>query len=85
MDVEEPELRQRLKRNKSSVGPNDREELPLASSLPPRHPINIVYRLSVMSGSTYGLHKLDVFHQIFRGPKIDHIWFKVGLAASVGE
>ncbi len=92
MDIEEAELRQRLKRN-TSIGPEaasdsgGRRELytGAALGLPPLHPINIIYRLLVMSGSIYGLYKLDVFHQIILGPNIDHTWFKVGLAASVGE
>mmetsp|Transcript_7918 Transcript_7918/g.9194 ORF Transcript_7918/g.9194 Transcript_7918/m.9194 type:complete len:188 (+) Transcript_7918:77-640(+) len=90
MDIEEAELRQRLNRN-TSIGPEagsdsgGRRELytDAALGLPPHHPINIIYRLSVMSGSIYGLHELDVFHQIILGPNIDHTWFKVGLAASV--
>lgn len=38
-----------------------------------------------MGGSLYGLHELKVFHQVIHSPDIDHQWFKVGLAASIGK
>jgi len=84
MDAEEPQLRQRLNRNQvgegNSTGPSHHPV-----GLPPHHPVNLLYRIGVMSASLYGLHEMDVFHQITRGPNVDHQWFKIGLAASVGE
>lgn len=32
----------------------------------------------------YVLHLMEVFHNIMRSPNVDHEWFKVGLAASIG-
>lgn len=53
------------------------------SLLPPNHPFNIFYRVTVIFASLYGLNEFDVFHQIMRGQNVDHQWFKVGLAASI--
>ena len=53
--------------------------------LAPRHPVNLVYRFSIIGGSLYGLHSMQVFHNIMKSPHVDHEWFKVGLAASIGE
>ena len=53
--------------------------------LPARHPINLLYRGSVISASLYGLHSMEVFHAIMRSPEVDHQWFKLGLAGSIGE
>jgi len=71
MDVEEAQRRQNRPGQTSSV-------------LPPNHPVNILYRVGVMGGSLYGLNELDVFHQVMHSPNVDHQWFKVGLAASIG-
>jgi hypothetical protein len=54
-----------------------------STSLPSRHPINIMYRTSVISGSLYGMHSMSVFHNVMRSPHVDHSWFKIGLAASI--
>ena len=56
---------------------------PISTGLPPRHPINLLYRVLVIIGSLYVLHEMDVYHQVTRGNKVRHEWFKVGLAASV--
>lgn len=51
--------------------------------LPARHPLNILKRCLYMGLSAYGLHKLNVYHTIMHSPRINHEWFKVGLATSV--
>lgn len=53
--------------------------------LPARHPINLLYRSVVIGGSLYGLHTMSVFHAIMRSPDVNHQWFKLGLAGSIGE
>ena len=58
---------------------------PVSTVLPANHPVNIIYRVTVMFGSIYGLYEHDVFHQIMRGPGVNHEWFKCGLAAGIGE
>jgi hypothetical protein len=73
-DVEEAELRQRLNNN-NGVGPQ--------LGLHPRHPVNLMYRAAVILGSLYGLHMMEVFHKVLRGPDINHEWFKLGLAATI--
>jgi len=73
MDPEEPQqLRQRRPGQNSHV-------------LPANHPVNILYRVGVMGGSLYGLHELKVFHKVIHSPDVDHQWFKIGLAASIGK
>lgn len=54
-----------------------------STSLPSRHPVVVLYRLVIIGGSLYGLHTMSVFHDIMRSPKVDHQWFKIGLAASI--
>ena len=44
-----------------------------------------LYRIVVIGGSLYFLHTWQVYATILRSPKMHHEWFKVGLAASVGE
>lgn len=56
---------------------------PVSTVLPANHPVNIIYRVTVMFGSIYGLYEHDVFHQIMRGPGVNHEWFKFGLAAGI--
>ena len=56
-----------------------------SKALPPRHPVNLIYRATVIGGSVYVLHLMEVFHNIMRSPQVNHEWFKVGLAASIGE
>ena len=58
--------------------------LPPPNVLPARHPYNIVKRMSYISISLYGLHQMEVWHKIFHSPRVDHQWFKIGLAVSVG-
>jgi hypothetical protein len=74
MDVEEP--------------PQFRRRVPSTathhSTLPHNHPINILYRIGVIGGSLYALHVLKVFHKIVMSPDVDHEWFKIGLAATIG-
>jgi len=53
-------------------------------SLPPRHPLNLLYRCAVIGGSLWFLHHMEVFVTIMRGANVNHMWFKSGLAASIG-
>jgi hypothetical protein len=80
MDPEEPELRQRLNR-KNDV--NDDRRVPPPIVTPATHPINMIYRISVLCGSLYLLHIMDLFHKIRRSPDVNHLWFKIGLASTV--
>jgi hypothetical protein len=54
------------------------------TTLPARHPFNIIKRCIIMGLSIYGLHWLEVYHTILHSPLVRHEWFKVGLASSVG-
>lgn len=54
------------------------------TTLPARHPINILKRCIYMGLSIWGLHKLQVYRTILRSPDVQHEWFKIGLASSVG-
>mmetsp|Transcript_18909 Transcript_18909/g.28746 ORF Transcript_18909/g.28746 Transcript_18909/m.28746 type:complete len:186 (-) Transcript_18909:1598-2155(-) len=88
MDVEEPSLKQRSRKNavtaEGGASSNKNAPVPPPSlGLPPHHPVNVLYRLLVISISIYFLHKFEVFHQIMRGEKVDHLWFKIGLGASI--
>jgi len=56
---------------------------PASGGLPPRHPINLLYRCAVIGGSLWLLHHMEVFVTIMRGAKVNHMWFKAGLAASI--
>jgi hypothetical protein len=58
---------------------------PPSTALPANHPLNIAYRILVMIASSYGLYDYGVFHEIMRGPNVSHEWFKVCLAAGIGE
>lgn len=81
-DVEESAaLRQR---NPSSANNEGKHRPPPPSGLPAHHPINLIYRTSVIGGSLYLLHTMKVFMTVMRGPDVRHGWFKLGLAASVG-
>lgn len=81
-DEEAAELRRRLKGPRiGGTGPVPSSSI---SSMSHRYnPINLIYRFAVMGGSLYSLHSMKVFHQIMRGVKVNHDWFKVCLAASV--
>mmetsp|Transcript_6377 Transcript_6377/g.10578 ORF Transcript_6377/g.10578 Transcript_6377/m.10578 type:complete len:174 (-) Transcript_6377:34-555(-) len=41
------------------------------------------YRIAVFGGSIYILHTWEVYATVHRSPKVQHEWFKVGLAASI--
>jgi len=75
MDVEEPFQARRR-------GPNGAVN---HSALPHNHPVNILYRIGVIGGSLYALHELKVFHKVVMSPDVDHEWFKIGLAATIGR
>lgn len=49
------------------------------------HPMNVLQRGIWMSGSIYLLHRMNTYHNIMTSPDISHQWFKVGLAAAIGE
>jgi hypothetical protein len=53
--------------------------------LPPRHPLNIFKRSTIVGACLFGLHKFKVYETVMYSPKVRHEWFKIGLAASVGE
>mmetsp|Transcript_4551 Transcript_4551/g.6457 ORF Transcript_4551/g.6457 Transcript_4551/m.6457 type:complete len:186 (+) Transcript_4551:54-611(+) len=63
--------------NKSTLPPQD------MGAIPPNHPFNILYRISVLGGSLWGLHFMKVFHAIIHGVKVNHTIFKIGMAASI--
>lgn len=93
MADEESDLRQRLTTanvDGSSLDDNnnrhnDEERKNDARILGLTKMMDYVYRISVMSGSLYVLHVMHVFQEITRGSDVGHLWFKFGLAASVGE
>lgn len=80
MDPEEPEIRQRLNHKSGS---NEERKVPPPMVTPANHPINMIYRIAVFCGSIYLLHYMDFFHKIRRSPDVNHLWFKIGLAATV--
>jgi len=91
-DIEEAEERQGSAKRPAQASTSSRNATtskhrhhapPRDPPLPPRHPLNILYRTSVIGGSVYGLHRMSVFHNIVKSPQVDHQWFKVGLAASI--
>ena len=49
------------------------------------HPVNLFWRILWMGGSLYGLERMEAYHAIMHSPDISHEWFKIGLAASLGE
>lgn len=55
------------------------------SVLPTWHPINVLHRVLYMGCSLYGLHYFQAYQKLMQDPNISHEWFKVGLAATVGE
>lgn len=87
MDLEEPIPKNKVTTTKSKLYTNKQVSKGIHSSSSPdrrhHHPFNILYRLVVICGSIYCLHEMEVFHQIMRGPLVNHTWFKIGLAASV--
>ena len=81
-DEESVELRRRLNGPRIGGGPPQASSI---SSLSHRYnPVNLLYRFAVIGGSIYSFYEMKVFHQITRGQKVNHSWFQVGLAASVG-
>lgn len=47
------------------------------------HPLQMLKRGAIVGGTLYGLHELNVFHNIIHSPHISHTWFKAGLALSI--
>ena len=81
-DVEEAELRQRLRKpehrsENGNVPHGDKRFLTKA--------LNTAYRITVIGASLYGLFYFDVLTQILKSPNVSHGWFKIGLASSVGK
>ena len=76
LDVEEAELRQRLQ-GPAQISRKEKEPLTKV--------FNLAYRIIVIGASLYGLIEYGVFHQIMKGSNVNHGWFKLGLAASVGK
>ena len=71
--------------------PVEQEVQPLVSNpYQPQPPLpfsllNIVQRIAILGASLYGLHAMQVYHHILSSPKINHEWFKAGLACCVGK
>jgi len=86
-DEEYAELRQRLtSRLGSARRPLEMDDSAGPSSvttLPTYHPINLLWRFTIIGGSLYSLHLLEVYQQVMFGKDIRHEWFKVGLGLSV--
>ena len=53
--------------------------------LPRYDPLNILKRLFYMGVSAYGLNHFNFYRVVLQSPHIRHEWFKIGLAATVGE
>jgi len=83
-DLEQPgkSIRQRNNGN-DTAKPLSQRKPPSPNQLPAHHPINIIYRVGVITGSLYILHIMEVFATVMRGPSVRHGWFKMGLATSV--
>ncbi|KAL7444738.1 hypothetical protein ACHAXH_009461 [Discostella pseudostelligera] len=56
---------------------------PPPMQLPARHPLQIMKRSSIIGGSLYAFYDFNVYHILMHHPKINHEWFKIGLASSV--
>ena len=86
-DEEYAELRQRLTgRTGPATRPLEMEGMtapPSVMTLPLYHPINLLWRFTVMGGSLYSLHLLEVYRQVMVGKDIYHHWFKLGLVLSI--
>jgi hypothetical protein len=53
--------------------------------LPPHHPFTVMKRIIYVSLSTLALVHFKFYETILHSPNIQHEWFKVGLATTVGE
>lgn len=53
--------------------------------LPPHHPFTIMKRIIYVAFSTLALLHFKFYHTILHSPNVQHEWFKVGLATTVGE
>ncbi|EED95155.1 hypothetical protein THAPSDRAFT_268206 [Thalassiosira pseudonana CCMP1335] len=51
--------------------------------LPAHHPLNILKRSAIISGTLYALYDINVFHSILHSPDVSHTWFKTGIATSL--
>jgi hypothetical protein len=53
--------------------------------LPPHHPFTIMKRIIYVSLSALALLHFKFYETILHSPNVQHEWFKVGLATTVGE
>jgi hypothetical protein len=53
--------------------------------LPPHHPFTVLKRVLYVSLSVYALLHFKFYETILHSPNVQHEWFKVGLATTVGE
>uniref|UniRef100_A0A7S2U566 Uncharacterized protein n=1 Tax=Attheya septentrionalis TaxID=420275 RepID=A0A7S2U566_9STRA len=64
----------------ASNGQNDASEF----GLPPRHPMNIAKRMTVIGCCSWGLiSHFGIWNAILHSPRVSHEWFKFGLAGSL--
>jgi hypothetical protein len=73
-----------------AVDIESRERQPLvnnqyAANSPGQDLLNKLYRAVVLAGSLYYLHTLELYATVLKSRHVQHEWFKIGLAASVGE
>lgn len=53
--------------------------------MPTWHPLNVLWRLLYLTLALWGLHYFEAYSKLMHDPNIRHEWFKIGLAATVGE
>ena len=73
-----------------AVDIESRERQPLvnnqyAANSPGQDLFNKLYRAAVLGGSLYYLHTLELYATVLTSRHVQHEWFKIGLAASIGE
>ena len=54
-------------------------------ALPPDHIVHKLKRIFYMGLSAYCLHYFKFYKALVKSPKVQHEWFQVGLACTVGE
>ena len=69
----------------SAAPANPYSASPSSSVLPRYDPFNMLKRMVYMGISGYILQHFNFYRVILQSPHIRHEWFKIGLAATVGE
>ena len=84
-EEQQSSLRQRPSRRQSVQEGAASDGIPQSSGSfdDPKALHNLLYRYVVIAASIYGLYELEFFPRVLYGSKVDHGWFKVGLACSV--